>query len=61
MTSAYYKYLILSYVNTIIKAKFINRCIDDSKMNQPGVSERVKDLQLQSLYCITKVVKQLHE
>lgn len=61
MTSAYYKYVILSYVNTIIKAKFLNLHHSDPQLQMPGVTERVKDLQMQSLYCITKVVKQLHE
>ena len=45
MTSAYYKHLILSYVNTIIKAKFINNMRpNDPQLQVPGVIERVKDL-----------------
>ena len=52
MTSAYFKYRILSYVNSIMKAKFLRA---------PGLSDRVVDLQMHSLYCITKVVKYLHE
>lgn len=66
MTSAYFKYRILTYVNTILKAKFLridqhssgagrNRALEQIN------GERVHDLQMHSLYCITKVVKYLHE
>ena len=61
MTAVNFKYRILTYVNTIIKAKFFTVRSDHPSMQRQGVYERVLDLQMQSLYCITKVVKQLHE
>jgi len=62
MTSAYFKNLILTYVNNIIKARFFTLRVQDPQLlQQQDVQERIVDLQLQSLYCITKVVKYLHE
>lgn len=60
MTSANFKYRILSYVNSIIKSKFYQACLTDRNLPS-SVVERVHDLQMHSLYCITKVVKHLHE
>ena len=59
MTAANFKFRILTYVNTIIKNRFFN--LARVQIQQGGVSERIIDLQLQALYCITKVVKYLHE
>ena len=59
MTSAYFKYRILTYVNTILKQKFFIN--GHANLSKPGLAERVVDLQMHSLYTITKVVKYLHE
>ena len=45
MTSANFKYRILTYVNTIIKTKFFIRFTEPA-MQKEGVTERVIDLQL---------------
>ena len=58
MTSAYFKYRILTYVNTILKQKFLYA----NHLNRNQVlHDRPTDLQMHSLYTITKVVKYLHE
>lgn len=61
MTSAYFKYRILTYINTILKAKFLtNNAFQNCRINS-AIKERVYDLQYHSLYTITKVVKYIHE
>ena len=63
MTSAYFKYRILTYINTILKAKFLtNNAFLNSRIPiSSAITERVYDLQYHSLYTITKVVKYIHE
>lgn len=58
MTSAYFKYRILTYVNMIFKTKIVQ---NSQKYRTTVSQDRIKDLQMHSLYTITKVVKYLHE
>ena len=55
MTSVYYKYRILQYVNTIIRTQFCERTDMKQVMQREDLRLRIVDLQVQALYCITKL------